>query len=408
MIADSCSHKLKRRKKLAIKDPDSARSVVSVVKARNYNLAELIPAMRKSLDLIGGLNTIVKPGNKVFVKINHLPPSAPAERGIITNPIFVEAMLTLLKETGAVITIGDDIDEGDDGFKISGFREMCEKLGVNLVNLRGAGFVEKSCNGIILKNLYISKIVLDADVIINLPKFKTHSLTIFTGSIKNMFGIIPAGLRRKFHGEYLRIEDFSQMLVDLYVLATPQVTIMDGIMAMEGEGPGSGTMRNLGLILAGRDAVALDTVAGGIIGLKPGDVLTTRFAGERGLGINDLNRIEVVGEKFASLVVKDFKLPFITSHNIVNSAPHGLVKYVLGQIAPRPKVVKKNCTACTKCVQACPTGAATIVRKTAAIDKKLCIRCMCCHEVCRFNAIHPGRSFIGNSFYEIIRILRRM
>jgi uncharacterized protein (DUF362 family)/NAD-dependent dihydropyrimidine dehydrogenase PreA subunit len=384
-------------------------SIVSAVKARDYTLAELVPAMRRSLDLIGGLNTIVKPGNKVFIKINHLSPPSPAERGIITNPIFVEAILTLLKETGAVITVGDDIDEGEvDGFKISGFREMSERQGVKLINLREAGFMEKSCNGKILKNLYVSKIIVETDVIINLPKFKTHSLTIFTGSIKNMFGIIPAGLRRRFHGEYLKIEDFSQMLVDIYTLATPQVTIMDGIMAMEGEGPGSGTMRNLGLILAGRDAVALDTVAGGIIGLKPGDVLTTRFAGERGLGINDLKRIEVAGEKFDSLIVNDFKLPAAISRRAVNSMPRGLVKHVLEQIAPRPRVVKQNCSACTKCVQACPTGAAKIAGKTAAIDKKRCIRCMCCHEVCRFNAILPGRTFIGNLVYGIISAVRRM
>ena len=393
---------------MAVKNPDSERAIVAAVKAYNYNIAELVPAIRKSLDLIGGFNPKIKPGSKVFVKINHLSPPSPAERGIVTHPVFVEAVLMLLKETGAEITVGDDIEEGEtDGFKISGFREICERQGVKLINLREAGFVEKSCNGKILKNLYVSKIVLEADVIVNLPKLKTHSLTTFTGSIKNMYGIIPAGLRRRFHGEYLRIEEFSQMLVDIYSLVTPQMTIMDGIMAMEGEGPGSGKMRNLGLILACRDAVALDAIAGGIIGLKPGEVLTTRFAGERNLGVSELRNIGVVGEQFDSLVVNDFKLPAAISRRAVNSAPRGLVKYVIAQIAPRPRVKKNNCTACTKCVQACPTGAATMVGKTAAINNKICIRCMCCHEVCRFNAIYPGRPFLSSIIYGLVRIVRR-
>ena len=383
------------------------QSVVSAIKAKHYDLDELIPAVKKSLELIGGLNSVLKPGNKVFVKFNHLSPPSPPERGIVTHPIFVEAVLTLLKEVGVEITVGDDIEEGnEDGFIISGFREMCDRQGVKLVNLRETGFVEKSCNGKILKNLYIAKDVIEADVIISIPKFKTHSLTTFTGGIKNLFGVIPVGLRRRFHGDYFKLEDFSQILVDIYAMVKPQVTIMDGVIAMEGEGPGSGKLRNLGLILASKDVVALDAVAGGIIGLKPDDVLTTRDAGERGLGISDLKKIKIVGEKFDTLVVDNFKLPTIVSHMAMKMAPHGVVKYILNQISPRPRVKKKNCTACIKCVEACPTGAATMLGETAVINDQLCIRCMCCHEVCRFSAIYPYRPFLGNIIFRTIHMVR--
>ncbi len=249
----------------------------AAVKAQKYNLEELIPALRTGLELIGGLRAVVKPGDKVFIKINHLPPPSPPERGIVTHPVFTEAVIVLLKEQGVAITVGDDIDDSEgDGFVISGYRAMCDRQGVKLVNLRVGGFIEQSCAGKILKRVYFSKIVSESDVIINLPKFKTHSLTVFTGGIKNMYGIIPSGLRRRFHGQYLRSEDFGQMLVDIYALAKPHLTIIDGITAMEGEGPGSGKTRNLGLVFAGRDTVALDAVCGAIIGLKPGDVLTTR------------------------------------------------------------------------------------------------------------------------------------
>jgi uncharacterized protein (DUF362 family)/NAD-dependent dihydropyrimidine dehydrogenase PreA subunit len=365
--------------------------------------------VRKGLELIGGLDTIVQPSSKVIIKINHLSPPSPPERGIVTHPVFTEAVIMLLKENGADITVGDDIEEGEgNGFAVSGYRAMCARQGVKLVNLREGGFIEQPCAGKILKNLYISKIVREADVIINLPKFKTHSLTIFTGGTKNMYGIIPAGLRRSFHGRYLRSEDFCRMLVDIYAMAKPQLTIIDAIMAMEGEGPGSGKMKNLGLILASRDTVALDAVCGGIIGLQPGNVLTTRYAGERGLGISDLNMIDLVGEKFEDLVTKDFKLPATFARRAMNRVPRGPVKYILEQISPRPRVKKKNCTACGKCVKACPAGAARMAGKTSVIDAKLCIRCMCCHEVCRYDAIYQGRPLFGAAIYGVLRAARRM
>jgi len=383
------------------------RRIVAAVKVFHYDLNELVPGLKKGLDNIGGLNSMIHSGDKVFIKINHLSPPSPPEKGIVTHPVFTEAVIILLKETGADITVGDDIEEdGEDGFKISGYREMCRRHGVRLVNLRQAGFAEKTCDGKILKNIYTSKIVAEADVIINLPKLKTHSLAVFTGGIKNMYGIIPAGQRRRFHSDYLNPDEFAQMLVDIYLVVRPQLTIIDGVISMEGEGPGSGNIKNLGLILASRDGAALDAVAGGIIGLKPEDVLTTRYAGERGLGVCDLQNIDVVGEKFASLAATDFKLPAAGYRSAMKHIPHGIAKYILEQTSPRPRVKKKNCAACAKCVKACPTGAVTMDGKTSAINDKICIRCMCCHEVCRFNAIYIRRPVFGSVIWGIVRVFR--
>ncbi|GAI10954.1 unnamed protein product, partial [marine sediment metagenome] len=211
------------------------KAKVSIVRAHDYDYAELYAAVGKGIELIGGLAKIVPPGSKVFVKINHLPPPSPAEKGIITHPVFVEVVLGLLKEVGADITVGDDITSGSgDGFQVSGFRQMCQRAGVRLTNLREAGFVETVCNGHFLDKVYVSKVSLDADVIINLPKLKTHSLCVFTGGVKNMYGNIPSGLRQKFHAEYMKSEDFSQVLTDIFSAVRPQLTIMDGIIAMEG------------------------------------------------------------------------------------------------------------------------------------------------------------------------------
>lgn len=388
---------------LGIIPVDSNIARVAIVRANNYDVREIKPAIQRSLDLIGGLEGLVKPGDKVFVKINHLSPPSPAASGIVTHPVFVEAVLEILKETGAVITVGDDVEaDGEDGFAVSGFRQMCQRTGVKLANLREAGFIATRFQGRILPEIYLSRIALEADFIINLPKLKTHSLTTFTGGIKNLYGVIPAGLRRRFHSEYVKTDDFCQVLVDIFAAARPHLSIMDGIVTMEGEGPGSGHLRKLGLILTSRDTVALDAVAGSLIGLAPQQVLTTRYAAERGLGTGDLKSIQIVGESLAAVTVPDFKLPAATSQTAISHAPRWLVRFAISQISPRPRVLKKNCIQCEACVKACPTGAATITGQWATINDSLCIRCMCCHEVCRSNAIVPRRPFAGQVIYGLV------
>ena len=382
------------------------RSKVSIVRANDYDRAQLCSAVETSLDLIGGLETIVEPGSKVFVKINHLSPPSEAEKGIVTHPVFVEAVLELLKRAGAEITVGDDIDsDTGDGFQISGFRQMCDKAGVRLINLRETGFVETSCQGHLLNKVYFSSTVLDADVIINLPKLKTHSLTIFTGGIKNMFGAIPQGLRTGFHAEYARNEAFAQVLTDVFSTAIPHLTIMDGIIAMEGEGPANGKLRKVGVVLASRDAVALDAVATRIVGGNPMDIYTTRYSDERGLGVGNLEDIEVVGERLEDVAVPDFKLPSSAFALLRGRVPGFLRRFLQGQLTVKPWVIERQCTLCLACENICPTGAITMSGETVEIDHDVCIGCMCCHEVCRFDAIRPRRPVIGRLIYFFANVL---
>jgi uncharacterized protein (DUF362 family)/NAD-dependent dihydropyrimidine dehydrogenase PreA subunit len=383
------------------------RVKVSLVRAHDYEFAQIYAALTKAIESIGKLQKIFKPGARVFVKINHLSPPSPAERGIVTHPVFVEAVLELLKVAGADITVGDDIDSGTrDGFEVSGIRQMCQRAGVRLANLREAGFVEVSCNGLLLDKLYVSRIALEADVIVNLPKLKTHSLTVLTGGIKNMYGTIPTGLRTRFHYRYMRSVDFCQMLTDIFSIVRPQLTIMDGILAMEGEGPASGNLRRLGVMLASQDTVALDAVAGKIIGLDPMDVYTTQHAHRRGLGVGDLHQIEVVGEHMEDVVVGDFKLPAAYGNVFLERGPKVLSKFLLRYLLTRQQVQKSRCTGCAECVKACPSGAISIIGKTAIISQSRCINCMCCHEVCRFGAIIPRRPIARRTLDLARQVLR--
>lgn len=385
------------------------RAKVAIIRAHEYDRAQIRSALEQGLALIGGWNHLIKPGDDVFVKVNHLPPPSPPERAIVTHPVFVEAVLDLLKETGAAITVGDDIRASDeDGFRTSGYRAMCERAGVELVNLKQSGFVKVRCNGHRLETIYLAKAVADADVVINLPKLKTHSLTLLTGGVKNLYGTIPSGLRTRFHGDHPRLEDFCQVLVDIFATAKPMLTIMDGIVAMEGEGPAGGKPRNLGLILASQDAVALDAAAGRIIGLDPTEVLTTRIAHERGLGVGDLRNIEVVGERIESVSLPDFSLPASAAGRFVQRLPRFLSQFFVRLLTIRPRVVTQNCVGCAACQNACPVGAIAVRKGKAKIDRSICIQCMCCHEVCRYNAIVPTRSRAGRILHAVMNAGRRL
>jgi uncharacterized protein (DUF362 family)/ferredoxin len=385
------------------------KTKVSVVSCPEYEYPRLYAALEKALGFIGGLSDLIKQGKRVLVKINHLPPASPAEKGIVTHPVFVEAVLSLLKETGAQITLGDDIESGaEDGYLISGFRQMSERVGVELINLREAGFIEVECHGSLLEKVCVSRACLEADVIVNLPKFKAHALTVFTGCIKNMYGVIPAGLRTRFHGEYPKLEDFCQVIVDIFATVKPQLNIMDGIVAMEGEGPACGDLKKLGVILAGWDAVAVDTVATKIIGLEPTAVATTRFAGEWGLGVGDLKSIEILGEKFEDIMVSDFRLPTGTSAAIVERMPEFLSRFVLERCSVRPRVDSDRCTGCLECKNACPRAAITEDNGGVAINRAECIGCLCCLEVCRYGAVTPERSLVGSTLERALRMWHRV
>ncbi len=384
------------------------KAKVSIVRAHDYDYAEIYAAVRKGIELIGGLTKIVSPDSKVFVKINHISPSSPAEKGLVTHPAFVEAVLGLIKEVGADITVGDDIQSTGDGFKISGFRQMCQRAGVRLINLREVGFVETACSGHFLEKVYLSKIALDADVILNLPKLKTHSLCVFTSGVKNMYGTIPSGLRRKFHGEYTRNEDFSQVVTDIFSVLRPQLTIVDGIIAMEGEGPAAGSLRRLGVILTSQDTVAVDAVATKIIGMNPMDIYTTRYADERGLGVGNLQNIEVVGEGIDGVTVPDFKPPASAINTLARRIPRWLPRFILRQLSIKPSVIERLCTVCAECKKICPAGAISLNNETAKIDYDICIECMCCHEVCRLDAIVPKQSITGRTIQFLVNILRKL
>jgi uncharacterized protein (DUF362 family)/Pyruvate/2-oxoacid:ferredoxin oxidoreductase delta subunit len=375
-------------------------TTVAIARAESYTDATVEAAIRRILELIGGLPDVVRPGCRVFLKINQLPPPSTADRGVVTHPVFVKAAARILKEAGADITVGDDIESGQpDGFTVSGVRQACLEAGVKLVNLREAGFVATPIKGRILKQVYLSKLALEADLIVNLPKLKTHALTAFTGGVKNIYGCLPQGMRIKLHGDHISPDEFALMLTDVYAALKPQLTLMDAVMAMQGEGPANGSLYPLGLVLAGTDSVAVDAVACRIIGLPPHRVDTLRHAADRGLGTADLNQIEVVGEKLEAVTRPDFKLPASATMTLLKLMarllPRRQSNAMMQRVVAKPKIIRATCTGCGACVKVCPAAAMKLDSENiSTIDYKLCIRCLCCYEACRESSIEAVKPFI--------------
>jgi uncharacterized protein (DUF362 family)/Pyruvate/2-oxoacid:ferredoxin oxidoreductase delta subunit len=375
------------------------RARVAVVRCPSYSAESLSAAVGRSLELSGGPGELWKAGTKVFAKINHLSPQAPPDRAICTHPHFVREVLRALLERGAQVTVGDDVNFGQgDEFLTTGFRQVCDELNVPLVNLRECGFERVSLRGEMLTSTYVAKPVLEADLVLNLPKLKTHSFTAFTGAVKNMYGVIPYGLRLDGHHRFLRNDQFSRMLVDIFSSIPRQFTIMDAVVGMEREGPSSGVPREIGLIIAGWDGVAVDAVASAIAGYFPLDIFTTADAHARGLGVGDLRQIEVLGEKVADVRLRHFRPSLAATALFRRWLPSFLYGFVSSQLVLTPEIRRASCTACLDCVRICPARTISLVREKALVDEAGCIHCLCCHEVCPARSIRLKQRPLGRLF----------
>jgi ferredoxin len=196
------------------------------------------------------------------------------------------------------------------------------------------------------------------------------------------------------------------MLVDIYSCVPPDLTIMDGITAMEGEGPGSGKPRDVGAVLISQDGAALDAVSAKIIGFDPMALYTNLVAHERGIGATDLREIEILGEKLSDFVVKDFKHSALATGMLRRKIPQFMHAFIQRETKYIPDISQKKCTSCMECVKICPTSAAHSKGDIPVIDRKRCIQCMCCHEVCRDYAIDLKRSFYGKGIEVAAKVYR--
>ncbi len=383
-------------------------AIVAVSRTTSYESRAIASSLERNLNLVADLETLFRGNVRVFVKVNLLSPFSPAERAIYTHPVLVREVIKILKNWNMSIYVGDDVERRPgDPFSACGLKEALSDLEVELTNLKERGFAEVRVAGKVLEKIYFSREALEADVVINLPKLKTHSFTLYTGAIKNLFGLIPHGLRLKCHREHIWNEDFSQALVDIFSIRPPDLNIMDAVVAMEGEGPSSGDPRAVNLLLSSRDAVALDAVAGKIIGLEPNQVFTTFQAYHRGLGVGDLDLIQTKGERLTEVLVPDFRLSAVAVSLFRRHWPSFLYAYFQEQLAFVPEIKKGVCTGCGDCHRACPAEAISLIQERAWINEAKCIHCLCCQEICAHNSVKLKQKPVGRAIRAAAKLWRR-
>ncbi|MCL5071825.1 MAG: DUF362 domain-containing protein [Actinobacteria bacterium] len=385
---------------------------VAIQKCGNYNKEELSQKIEKCVSLIGGFEKYISGAKKILLKPNLLSPSAPAT-AVTTHPVFVESIIDVIKRiagSNIEITIADSPGVATPHTKkdlsklygITGFKRFLGMPGITL-NLDTGYNTVPFKNGKVLKQLDVIKPVLEADLIINLPKFKTHSLTRMTGAVKNMYGIIHGKTKTLLHTKFMDIHKFNDMLLDIYLFKKPVLNIMDGILGMESEGPGtSGKARQIGLILAGTNGVALDNVVSIIMGFKEKQIPLISCARERNLPGFELKNIEILGEKIEEVIIKNFILPKnsnivrITKNRFINTY---IFPFIRNTLSLSPYQNKIKCDLCGTCRDICPETAIIIEGKKLKLDYKKCVRCFCCSEMCPNAAMDLKYSFLGNLIF---------
>lgn len=366
-------------------------SKVSIVRCGSYDSDLVLGAVKKAVDLIGGVSNFVKPQSRVLVKPNLLMAKEP-ESGIDTHPEVVRAVIKILKEIGCDIFVGDSpsvwgeySERVDEVYEKSGIKRICEEEKVSLVK-----FDKRRWHGKFPMTTWID----ECDYLVSVPKFKTHNLTLLTASVKNLYGLVTGTFKTELHKNYFNAVEFSKILVDIYQEAQPALTVIDGIVAMEGDGPAtSGKLRQQNLLLAGLDCIALDSVLGIIMGVKPTDILTNKEAQDRGLGVADINSIEILGEGLEGAVGKPFLLP--STSMLKRKVPKPVIDLAKKLIKYYPCVEQDNCVQCATCIKTCPNKAISMKRGKIVFDYSKCIACFCCQESCPSSAIRVKKSFFA-------------
>lgn len=313
------------------------------------------------------------------------------QKCVTTHPSVFQATGRLLQKAGARVHYGDSPSFGkcEGNMKKADLKTVADGLGIKLADFdNGKPVTHKGA--LLNKRFVIANGVLESDGLVSLPKLKTHPLTRFTGAIKNQFGCVPGILKSQYHVKMPDPYDFATMLVDLNTLIRPRLYIMDGIIAMEGNGPRSGKPKKLGVLLFSSDPIALDSIACKIINLDPEFVPTSKLGEKAGVGTYHYENIEVIGDKIESFIDTDFE---VIRKPPVSSASGRIMTFIKNQICPRPAIDKSKCTNCGICVTMCPVDPKAVDWHTG--DKyKLpthkygrCIRCYCCQESCPEGAV---------------------
>ena len=357
---------------------------VSLIRSGNYDPDVVRTDVERLLEPLGGIAAFVSPGERVLLKPNLLAGKNP-EKAVTTHPAIVQAVAGLVRDAGGVVLIGDSPG-------IGGFQRVAEKSGIaEAARVSGATLVEfgetvELQGSGTFRRIHLARAYLEADKVINLPKLKTHEMMTMTCAVKNLFGAVVGTEKAGWHlkaGASRR--QFARLLLEIYLLKKPVLTIVDGIVAMEGNGPGSGDPVELGVLLAGCNPVAVDVIAGRVAGIPPDLLYVEQEARVLELPGSSLEEIELIGAQLDQLAAIRFRLP--SGLDAQFGLPGFLAALLKKQLTTYPVADVTKCVLCGVCRDACPPAAITIKNSALSVDNARCIRCWCCRELCPHDAM---------------------
>ncbi len=381
------------------------KSKVVLIRCNSYEINEVRQAVSKGIEFLGGAGKFVKEGERIVLKVNLLA-ADPPEKCVTTHPSVFKAVAEIFQKEGAVISYGDSPGFGTPHAtaRKAGLANVAEEMNIPFADFKEGReiFFEKGQQN---KKFFIANGVLDSDGIISLPKLKTHAFMRFTGAIKNQFGSVVGMRKGEFHFKLADPMDFAKMIVDLNNFIRPRLYIMDGVTAMEGNGPRGGNPKQMNVLLFSTDPVALDATACRLINLNPVYVPTTLIGSKTGSGTFLEEEIELLGDEKDSFFNPDF---------IVNRSPvkpgtkNKIFNFLNNHLIPKPVIISKKCTKCGTCVNSCPVTEKAVNwpagdhSKVPVYNYDLCIRCYCCQEMCPESAIVLKESL----FRKAVNILK--
>lgn len=375
------------------------RSSVAIVRCDDYDESRVLIAVRRALDLIGGIAGFVRPGELILVKPNLLA-GDPPEHATTTHPAVFAAVVQLLVEAGARVEYGDSPGTGNPATaaRKAGIAAAAERSGA-----RPGRFDEQvelqlpAGNSIGMPGVPVAQAVLAADGIVSVPKLKTHVLMRLTGAVKNQLGCVYGFHKARMHLIAPHANRFGEILVDINSALNPRLYVMDAVVGMEGNGPRGGSPRKIGAILVSADPVALDATACRLIALDPVHVPTNVVGHERGHGTYLETEIDLLGDPLDELVCSDFDV-------IRSPARQPLLTHLVfmkNLLEPRPTIDSDLCKLCGVCVDACPVPSKAVQfvgdehSLPPVFDYNACIRCFCCQEMCPHEAIQVRTPLLG-------------
>ena len=384
------------------------KSTVVLVPLGSYDQPLVDAAVRQGVDLLGGIGRFVEPEERILLKPNMLSRAQP-QKAITTHPSVFAAVAKLLRDEGyARLSYGDSPGSPattvEKALETCGFTAAADQYGLEAADFTNGSLIPFP-KGNVARSFYLCNGAQEAEAIINVCKMKTHALERITGAVKNIYGCICGVNKATGHATYPNETIFADMLCDMHKCLPMRLHIMDGVVAMEGNGPASGTPVNMNVLLFSADPVALDSVFSALVHLDPATVPTCVSGQKYGIGVMDHGRIEIatpdgtmtVQEAQARWGKPDFN---VFRGQLKTGFLFKLMSH-FPSLENRPKVDKAKCVACGVCEDACPVEGKAVHSgggKKAVYDYKKCIRCYCCQEMCPAKAIELHR-------HPIVRML---